>query len=111
MGSFSFDMLEESRPKKSSKNWSIKMVNFLSLFRFARDFKKLAESDFPAQQMASELGRQQKCQLMGRDTIRARLEKLEGALRLTEEFLAVLEQDRSPIMDTVGKSEKWILKI
>uniref|UniRef100_A0A183BL32 SKIP_SNW domain-containing protein n=1 Tax=Globodera pallida TaxID=36090 RepID=A0A183BL32_GLOPA len=73
--------------------------------QFVRDFKKLAESDFPSEKLAAELLRQRTKRRTTADgaqgTARERVEKLTAALKLAEEFLTLLEQDRSPIMDTV----------
>ncbi|KAL3083354.1 hypothetical protein niasHS_011156 [Heterodera schachtii] len=74
--------------------------------QFARDFKKLAESDFPSEQLASELVRQRTKRRTpavdgAQETPKERVAKLRASLKLAEEFLTLLEQDRSPIMDTV----------
>lgn len=101
--------------------------------QFADDFKKIAEAEFPSRQMAAELLLQQQprpfaCHSMkrgggritngdggtrtlnggveGDDAFHARLTKVRTALKLTTEFMEILDEDRSPILD---KNEPAIL--
>lgn len=78
--------------------------------QFAKDFKRIAESEFPARQLASEFLVHQSESSSGvvngenndKEQLRARLAKLKAAQKLTTEFLELMELDRSPIMDSVN---------